>query len=54
MENLEDKTNNQLYGRLGYMTRVCKDCDFPYCGGCDFAVEKRKITDEIKKRKKDN
>jgi glyoxylate carboligase len=54
MDNLKEKTNNQLNGRIGYIAKSCKNCDFDYCGGCNFAREIQDIEEELKSRKVNN
>ena len=54
MDNIKEKTNNQLYGRLGYISKSCAECEFDYCGGCPFVSEKEKIRHEIESRKTQN
>jgi hypothetical protein len=52
MDNLKEKSNKQLCGRLGYMAKICKnECDFDTCDGCNFANETIKIQEELKNRK---
>lgn len=54
MDSLNVKTNNQLYGRLGYIKKVCGECDFDYCGGCPHSNEIRNIEKELDNRKCDS
>lgn len=50
MNDFKGKTDDQLRGRLTYISKACEECNFDSCIGCNFERENEKIEEELTNR----